>query len=598
MAQQSTEELDRRQPLFDRQVPITFRADDRDERTASLTVRVLTGSRVALGQKERLLHFEITDDVDPFFLYTLDVSEDEFHRLKHDQSLLVEFAEFPTHFIALLDACNETSATFSAVLDTSSSADNTSSSSSSSSSSSPTSSVFSIVESNQFKVLKHLALRFRAATDATMKKYLAERLQQFQESNEEFAQQVSSLSESLSTSETERQLNKVSLDTFVSRQETTMESLTVQFASEKTTLTSDFHTQVANLQRDQSVALRESQEQHEAITSDLRARCEKLESERADLMENRAMIAAEKMQVEAAHKGSGDLIVTLRQELSELRQENQSLDEKNFKNVKSLTEKTSQVTSYCQEIADKTSVLNQMEMRLEESGEQRAQLEDALSLLRDNQERLHQKFQDSVNEINKGNDIIQKLQQENKQLRSKLKMKSKVLRRQEDLVSEKESAIDEHHRTQLRLEGEVSRSQDQNAHLSATIERLNNKLSESKQLLESNQQVIKWLNQEINAVQLTGRRGLGPTAASMGLQELEQSSAFRFKPKQVTARKVGVNVAPQFRPLKSVDGNTNIGYKPMTTKMKFVSAPSSTPNEFNDAGMFGEDVPLPIQSAP
>ena len=54
MAQQSTEELDRRQPLFDRQVPITFRADDRDERTASLTVRVLTGSRVALGQKERL----------------------------------------------------------------------------------------------------------------------------------------------------------------------------------------------------------------------------------------------------------------------------------------------------------------------------------------------------------------------------------------------------------------------------------------------------------------------------------------------------------------------------------------------------------------
>ena len=238
-----------------------------------------------------------------------------------------------------------------------------------------------------------------------MKKYLAERLQQFQESNEEFAQQVSSLSESLSTSETERQLNKVSLDTFVSRQETTMESLTVQFASEKTTLTSDFHTQVANLQRDQSVALRESQEQHEATTSDLRARCEKLESERADLMENRAMIAAEKMQLEAAHKGSGDLIVTLRQELSELRQENQSLDEKNFKNVKSLTEKTSQVTSYCQEIADKTSVLNQMEMRLEESGEQRAQLEDALSLLRDNQERLHQKFQDSVNEINKGNDI-------------------------------------------------------------------------------------------------------------------------------------------------------------------------------------------------
>ena len=64
-------------------------------------------------------------------------------------------------------------------------------------------------------------------------------------------------------------------------------------------------------------------------------------------------------------------------------------------------------------------------MRLEESGDQRGQLEDALSLLRDNQERLHNKFQDSVNEITKGNDIIQKLQNENKQLRGKLKIKSR-----------------------------------------------------------------------------------------------------------------------------------------------------------------------------
>ena len=65
--------------------------------------------------------------------------------------------------------------------------------------------------------------------------------------------------------------------------------------------------------------------------------CEKLESERATLLENRAVLAAEKTQLAAAHQGSGDLIVTLRSEISELRQENQHLDETNFQNVKTLT---------------------------------------------------------------------------------------------------------------------------------------------------------------------------------------------------------------------------------------------------------------------
>ena len=42
---------------------------------------------------------------DPFFLYTLDVGEDDFHELKRDQSLLVDFEAFPRKVIELLDSC-------------------------------------------------------------------------------------------------------------------------------------------------------------------------------------------------------------------------------------------------------------------------------------------------------------------------------------------------------------------------------------------------------------------------------------------------------------------------------------------------------------
>ena len=48
------------------------------EKVLSLTVRVLSGTRTAPpgsggGQREAVLHVELTDELDPFFLYTLQV---------------------------------------------------------------------------------------------------------------------------------------------------------------------------------------------------------------------------------------------------------------------------------------------------------------------------------------------------------------------------------------------------------------------------------------------------------------------------------------------------------------------------------------------
>ena len=39
---------------------------------------------------------QLTDETDPFFLYTLRITEEEFQTLKIDQSILVDFAEFPS----------------------------------------------------------------------------------------------------------------------------------------------------------------------------------------------------------------------------------------------------------------------------------------------------------------------------------------------------------------------------------------------------------------------------------------------------------------------------------------------------------------------
>lgn len=71
------EELDRDRPLFNDAVGVQVKFPDH-EKTLALTVRVLQGSRLAPagsggGQREGVLHIEITDELDPFFLYTLQV---------------------------------------------------------------------------------------------------------------------------------------------------------------------------------------------------------------------------------------------------------------------------------------------------------------------------------------------------------------------------------------------------------------------------------------------------------------------------------------------------------------------------------------------
>lgn len=54
-----------------------------------------------------MFRIEITDDdgADPYFLYLWSVSEEEFHELKQQQRLLVDFMTFPSNLIELLECC-------------------------------------------------------------------------------------------------------------------------------------------------------------------------------------------------------------------------------------------------------------------------------------------------------------------------------------------------------------------------------------------------------------------------------------------------------------------------------------------------------------
>lgn len=146
------------------------------------------------------------------------VGEDDYHQLKHDQCLRVDFKSFPRKFIELLKSCGggrdadarENPAAAGGGRDNDRARDGANwrrseatEAISNSSSAGPSflarletltsggSSVFSLVETNPFKELTHLSLKFRAGNDAAIKTYLAARLRQVRRSFSAFSLSLS-----------------------------------------------------------------------------------------------------------------------------------------------------------------------------------------------------------------------------------------------------------------------------------------------------------------------------------------------------------------------------------------------------------------------
>lgn len=97
----------------------------------------------------------------------MDVGEQDFHLLKKDQSILVDFPMFASNLIELLNLCREKQegqSHFTAKLELASG-------------------IFSIIETNSFKKNVLISLILRPATDSTLKAYLSSRLRIALQSN-------------------------------------------------------------------------------------------------------------------------------------------------------------------------------------------------------------------------------------------------------------------------------------------------------------------------------------------------------------------------------------------------------------------------------
>lgn len=140
----------------------------------------------------------ITDNTDPLFLYLMEISETEFHSIKQEQSLLIEFQQFPTKFYEMLELSTMNSNSHNSKFEDVNINFNKSIASNYVCilhHTNPTDALLIVQEITQFRQLNHLILRIKAANDLLLKKYLSGLAKDFKAKYENLLKDNSELAE-------------------------------------------------------------------------------------------------------------------------------------------------------------------------------------------------------------------------------------------------------------------------------------------------------------------------------------------------------------------------------------------------------------------
>jgi spindle assembly abnormal protein 6 len=152
-----------------------------------------------------MINISLTDDLDPLFLFTTDIGEQDYQTIRNEQSLMGDFQGFPGFLARLLENCvntmkeefgkgaNPWSCIFTLLHNEA---------------------VLTIQETNLYKQVCVIALRFRAANESVLKKHLSSLVRDFKSKCENSEKENHKLNDNLSRLNSEFHITKEELNTF------------------------------------------------------------------------------------------------------------------------------------------------------------------------------------------------------------------------------------------------------------------------------------------------------------------------------------------------------------------------------------------------
>ena len=489
------------EPLFTQTLPVRIKPSDREEFSANLTLKVClsqsSDSRSATPAAPSL-SFELTDSSDPFFLYALRVSEPDFHCLKTDQRLLVDFQAFPSMVQKLLNECGS-----AAPMTASLSLEDTETAS------------LSIVEANQFRELTHFSLRLRRGNDEAVKQYLASRLTHFKTFSVSLEEKLRITEEELRRTQHGKEQISVSHTALQNELETALSSANSAKDREIADLKEGHARELRGmLESSQAERAQESRQLREAVRlAEVRASCAEKNAEElkaqnltleTDLTNSRKRVDQTENECNALSKS-----------LDEARKESRILDTERHKLEKRIAELTVEVSGLRDNLESKGKLASNAAEMSEQLQSQKRLVEETVNGLRSQLANAEAKIAELNESLSKSHKTVETLETSVRTQKGKMKLKVSALHQQEALIVELEKKQSDNLRDITILRDALDKEKDASHRTRTDLENQLNKLNEAHNLLQSNEQVIAYLNK-----QLTDRevRTFSSTPNSLALQ--------------------------------------------------------------------------------
>ena len=455
------------------------------------TIEIMKINIIKLLEKQARLIIQITNPNDPLFLYTLELSELEYQQLKTEQSLLVDFQNFPDFIIKMFYFCkNDKEDKYTCVF--------TIGALNEKNFSSGTSGILTIEEKTPYRKLNHLILKFQAANDSTLKKYLSDISKEYKEKYENLFQKYTDLNQDFENLKKETTNLKENFQKLEYEKKTSMDNLLNEKNKE------------INLIKENN--FKETKKQLESLEaeknksiSELENKISQLQGILDDATKNKTQLEEHKLKLEINQKDlegkfaiSNTELNVYKTEITNLRKENSELNQKSLNSEKQITELNFKNESILKQLEEKNQSLENMKQLVDSLNKQRESNEDSIKSLKAGNNKLESKLQLSIKEINKANDIIQRLQNEIKNQKSKYKSAKNELNTKEQLINQKQMLLDEQNRTIKDMKRESEAKEQEIAGLKNQVSNYNNKLNEDEKIIEENKQMILYLNKNIN----------------------------------------------------------------------------------------------------
>lgn len=462
--------------LLEIHIPVFVKLEDREEERRQLGVFVHTGRGGANGLS-RKVSVRLTDPTDPFFLFELELLEDDYGLFKQRLELLVDFSGFPKYLVSMLNGLVSglTPYVVSFVVE----------------SRDTTRGLLRVLERTEFRTVDHISLLLVRQGDAGQKRYLAERFQYFERAYARVAEEhragaaaATANIEALKTEVQTLQENCRALREQLGREVAKSEKdqlesvgrLREEHSSEMSRLRASFD---ADFRR----TAQKAEEMQRQLMDDVRTKDKELHDANEKITSMESTIAALQSQLRIAE----DRCSVQTKELDELRNMNSELYDFRSRATRSLSDNELNCVKLQERVRGLVQTLKSRDEELQSLREQYHKQDNYISILTSQNEQLTAQSKKSEVSLAKTHHIITTQLRHIKGLKERENMMRNQIRGQDALLQEKVSAI-------ARLRDELASSTER-------VQLLQNKATELRDQLAKTDTAREKLAQELKQSQ-------------------------------------------------------------------------------------------------